>query len=114
PVKLYTHLIGDPQYHGRPGDRLSFAVRGEFTADGLKLTVIEKDRSLYHHPYTAIVPASDLGPDWRQVTLRLEQFKDQEGRSPQSWAVIDKLELLGSAAKRTPPRFAQWRWTQQP
>ncbi|MBS0262392.1 MAG: acetylxylan esterase, partial [Planctomycetes bacterium] len=41
PVKLYTHLIGDPQYHGRPGDRLSFAVRGEFTADGLKLTVIE-------------------------------------------------------------------------
>jgi dienelactone hydrolase len=114
PVQLYTHIIGDPQFHGRPGQSLAFDVRGAFTEDGLTLTVIEQDRSLQDRIYTTMVPAKEIGPGWSEVLLPLSRFKDKEGRSPTRWQDLDKLELRGKAARKDPPQFARWRWTDSP
>jgi cephalosporin-C deacetylase-like acetyl esterase len=110
PVQLYTHILGDPQYQGRPGDVLSFMARGNYSEEGLTLTVIEQDRGLHAHNYVTMVSAEELGPDWKEVTLPLERFQDAEGRSPSAWKVLDKIELRGRASRENPPRFARWRW----
>jgi dienelactone hydrolase len=113
-VQLYTHILGDPQFQGRAGMALSFQVRGGFTDEGLTLTVIEQDRGLQAHNYAATVPAKDLAPGWREVILPLARFVDKDGRSPNRWQDLDKLEVRGKAARRDPPQFARFRWTDAP
>ena len=108
PVQLYSHILGDPQFQGRPGDSLAFMACGDYSDEGLKLTVIEGDRSLHARSYVAVVPPGDLGP-WREVVVSLEQFIDADGHSPASWSTLDKLELRGSAGRDNPLRFAHWR-----
>ena len=100
PVQLYTHILCDPQFQGRPGQALSFQVRGDFTDDGLTLTVIEQDRSLQAHSYSATVPAKDLAPGWREVVLPLSRFTGKDGRPPARWQDLDKLEIRGKAAQK--------------
>jgi dienelactone hydrolase len=114
PVQLYTHILGDPQFQGRPGMALSFQVRGGFTDEGLTLTVIEQDRSLQAHSYAATIPAKDLAPGWREMVLPLARFVDKDGRAPNRWLDLDKLEVRGKAAQRDPPRFARLRWVDAP
>jgi dienelactone hydrolase len=111
PVQLYTHLVGDPQHQGRAGLALAFRCRGEFTAEGLTLTLIEEDRSLRARSYSATVPGKELAPGWREVVLPLSRFVDAQGHSPASWQVLDKLEIRGKAARRDPPRIARLRWS---
>lgn len=110
PAQLYSHIIGDPQFQGRPGSTLAFQVRGGFTAEGLTLTMIEEDRSLRHREFTAKVPQKDLGPGWRTVMLPLARFTDKEGRPPARWQDLDKIEIRGRASQKEPPCFANWRW----
>lgn len=110
PVQLYTHILGAPQFQGRPGDSLAFLACGEYSDEGLRLTVIENDRTLHAKSYTTVVPAGEIGPEWSEVIVSLSQFVDADGHGPASWSAIDKLEVHGSVARDNPPRFAQWRW----
>jgi dienelactone hydrolase len=112
PVQLYSYIIGDPQFRGRPGWSLAFRVRGDFTDDGLTLVGIEQDRSYRAHNYSATIPKKDLGPGWREVVLPLARFADKDGRPPARWEDLDKLEVRGRAAQRDPPQFARWRWVE--
>jgi len=109
-VRLATHLIGDPQFQGKSGMALSFACRGEFLADGLTVKLIEDDWGPRSASYTAVVPASSVGPGWREVALKLDQFQSADGRAPTSWKAIDKLELSGKAGRAVLPGFSRLRW----
>jgi dienelactone hydrolase len=117
PVQLYTHILGDPQFQGRTGQALAFQVRGDFSPEGLTLTVIEQDRSLQARSYSTKILQRDLGAGWtgwREIVLPLVRFVDKDGRSPKRWADLDKLEIRGRAARQNPPGFARWRWLTPP
>lgn len=110
PVQISTHILGDPQFQGRDGLALAFQVQGDFTTEGLTLTLTEQDRGMRARSYSANVAAKDLGPGWRDVVLPLARFLDKEKRSPSRWQDIDKLDIRGKAARENPPRFARFRW----
>ncbi len=114
PVQLYTHILGDPQFQGRPGQALVLTVRGSFTAAGLTIALVEQDRSLHARRYVTAVPAGDLGPGWREVTLPLERFEAPDKRHPARWQDVDKLEVRGQAAPGEPVQFARLRWAAVP
>src|SRR5262249_45512440 len=114
PVQLYTHIIGDPQFHGRPGQSLAFAVRGAFAEDGLTLTGVEQRRRLHARAYSTTVPEKETGPGGSGGSLPLSRFQDGGGRSPARWQDLDKLEIRGKAARKDPPQFARWRWADPP
>jgi hypothetical protein len=114
PVQLYTHIIGDPEFQGRAGQALAFQVRGNFSPEGLTLTVLEQDRSLQARSYSAKIVQRDLGTGWREIVLPLARFVDKDGRSPKRWADLDKLEIRGRAARQNPPGFARWHWRTPP
>jgi hypothetical protein len=110
PVRLYTHIIGDPQFQGREGLDLAFHVQGDFTVDGLTLTLIEQDRSLQARSYSANITKKDLEPGWRKIALPLSLFMDKDKHTPRRWQDIDKLEVRGTASGQNPLRFARWGW----
>jgi dienelactone hydrolase len=110
PVQLYTHILGDPQFQGRDGWALAFKCRGDFTSDGLVVTIIEEDRSLRARSYAATIPRKELVPGWREVSLPLARFVDKQGQSPHHWRDLDKLEIRAKATRQDPPRFAGLRW----
>jgi hypothetical protein len=89
---------------------LSFKVKGDFTEEGLTITVIEQDRSLQAHSYSARILPRDLAPGWREVAQPLTRFVDKEGRSPKHWRDLDKLEIRGKTARQHPAQFARLRW----
>lgn len=112
-VRLSTHLIGDPQSRGRDGHLLSLTCRGDFSAEGLKLILIEDDWGLHSRRYTARIDASELGAAWSELKLPLNRFVSSDGHSPANWKVIDKLEIEAKAPRRDPPQFARLRWIVQ-
>lgn len=114
PVRLSTHIVGDPQFQGRDGESLVFLCRGGFTSDGLTVTVIEDDWGLQSRRFMAKVTREELGTGWKEITLPLSRFTDSQGQSPAKWNLIDKLEIVGATARSDPPKFAGLRWLQHP
>lgn len=108
-ARLSTHIIGDPQWRGRDGQLLSVTARGDFSTDGWKLILVEDDWGSRVRRYSAQIPPEDLA-DWRELRLPLTRFVDNDGHSPSSWQVIDKLEVEAKAPRRSPLRLARLRW----
>jgi dienelactone hydrolase len=111
-ARLASHVLADPQFQGQEGLALAIQCRGEFTADGLTVTVTEDDWGPRSKTYSAKVAAKELGPGWREVVLPLARFVDAAGRPPGRWQDLDKLEVHGKGARRDPPRFARLRWAE--
>jgi dienelactone hydrolase len=109
-IKLATHLIGDPQFGGRPGMALSFQCRGGFTADGLTVALIENDWGPQMKTYLAKVPRDEIGSSWHEVVLPISRFKTAEGQALARWDAVDKFEIRGKADRSGPPAFARLRW----
>ena len=126
PVQFSTHIVGDPQHIGRPGDALVFEYRGDFDEKGLAVRAIENDWSPLSKTYAAQIPPLPPGegrgegapppetksPNWRQVTLSLNQFKTTDGAELKDWSKVQRLELLGNSKGRV--GFRGFRFQEKP
>lgn len=109
---LSTHILGDPQHQGKPGMALSFRCRGDFAESGLIVSVVENDWGPRSKTYSATVKKEELGSGWRNVVLPLSRFVSEDGKTPESWGVLDRLQIAGATTAQGPPGFAQFRWVE--
>lgn len=107
---LSTHLLGDPQFQGREGQALAFSAKGQFTEEGLTVSVIENDWGPRSRTYSVRIEKSALTPGWQEIVLPLSRFVSADGKTLTDWKSIDRLELRGAASKNEPPCFARFRW----
>lgn len=112
PVKLSTHIIGDPQFQGHDGCALAFQCRGAFTAKGLTVSVVEDDWGQRSKTYSTTIPQSKIVDGWREVKISLTEFLDDKKQPPAKWQSLDKLEIQGLADRSTPPQFANLHWVE--
>ncbi|MBL9123185.1 MAG: dienelactone hydrolase family protein [Planctomycetaceae bacterium] len=110
PVQFSSHLIGDPQHIGRPGDELAFEVRGDLGEQGLTVRVYENDWSPLAKKYEAkaLAPTAGEPPQevaasvhaWRKVRLAASEFHAEDGTQLQDWSKVQRLEVAGNTQGR--------------
>jgi len=106
---ISSHIVGDPQFEGRPGMALAFDTKGAYV-EGLTVSAVQDDWGPRARIFSATVDPSQLGKDWRSVKLPISKFVDSEGHSLTAWRGVNKLEIKGKAGKSGPPCFARFQW----
>ena len=107
---IATHLLGDPQFAGKPGQTLAFDCSGGFGELGMTVTVTEKEWTPLGKSYAAKVSTHELSTDWKTVMLPLSRFQTADAKSAESWRQLDKIQLQGTTTKENPLRVGNLRW----
>lgn len=111
---LSTHLVGDPQFTGKPGRALSFSVRGAFTGPGLTVAAIVNDWAPTARTYSARIEPGAIASGWQTIVLPLSRFVDPDGKPLPTWTGVERIELRGAASHKSPPCFAGFQWINTP
>jgi hypothetical protein len=106
---ISSHIVGDPQFEGKPSMALAFETKGDFT-EGLTVSVVQDDWGPHAKVFSATAEPAQLDTDWRTVKLPISKFVDLEGHSLTTWKGINKVEIKGKTRKSDPPCFARFQW----
>jgi len=113
-IDISSHVVGDPQFRAPAGARLAFDYAGDFSDEGLRVTVTEHDWTPLAKSYAAAIPAKEPSDGWRTAELSLADFKLKDAGAPlASWNELDKINLQGTTKSR-PFRLANLRWIVEP
>lgn len=103
-----THLLADPQWRGPRGASLVFDVHAA-KPNHLKLALLTHEMVAGYDTFTTEVGLA-AGADWQTIALRLEQFHNAKGASPEDWSQLTCLELRADPWQGDPPLFTAFRW----
>ncbi len=107
-----SHFPGDEQYEGKPGNALSFQVKGGFK-DQLTVTIVQNDRLIGGKTFSAKVAVDAAKDGWQTLVLPLSAFKADDGAAAESWHGIDKINITGVTSNDNPPCFRNFRWVDE-
>ena len=103
-----TSKTGDPKWKGPDGAKLNIMLWGE-KSDQMKIVLTENQWRFEGKEYSAEVGLAG-GNAWQDVTLGLGDFKTKEGKSPDNWSKVNRVELRAEDLKGKAPVIAEVKW----